>query len=77
MIFDNISLPIFLVSFAVGLFFAYVMGPDMKVIYVYPTPENVNNILFKDKADNCFQFKKVNVECPKNEGMISSIPIQN
>jgi hypothetical protein len=77
MIFDNISLPIFLVSFAIGLFFAYVMGPDMKVIYVYPTPENVDSILFKDKADNCFQFKQVNVECPQDESFLSSIPIQN
>jgi hypothetical protein len=76
MIFDNISLPIFLVSFAIGLFFAYVMGPDMKVIYVYPTPENVDSILFKDKADNCFQFKQVNVECPKDVSFLSSIPIQ-
>jgi len=49
----------------------------MKVIYVYPTPENVDSILFKDKADNCFQFKKVNVDCPEDEGMISSIPMQN
>ena len=77
MIFDNISLPIFLVSFAIGLFFAYVMGPDMKVIYVYPTPENVDSILFKDKADNCFQFKQVNVECPQDESFLTSIPIQN
>jgi hypothetical protein len=77
MIFDNISLPIFLVSFAIGLFFAYVMGPDMKVIYVYPTPENVDSILFKDKADNCFQFKQVNVECPQDESFLSSVPIQN
>ena len=77
MIFDNISLPIFLVSFAIGLFFAYVMGPDMKVIYVYPTPENVDSILFKDKADNCFQFKKVNVECPQDESFLSSVPIQS
>jgi hypothetical protein len=76
MIFDNISLPIFLVSFAIGLFFAYVMGPDMKVIYVYPTPENVDSILFKDKADNCFQFKQVNVECPQDVSFLSSIPIQ-
>jgi len=76
MIFDSISLPIFLISFAIGLFFVYILGPDIKVIHVYPTPENVNSILFKDKADNCFQFKQVNVDCPINESMISSVPIQ-
>jgi hypothetical protein len=76
MILDNISLPIFLISFAIGLFFAYVMGPHMKTIYVYPTPENVNTILFKDKADNCFQFNQVNVECPQDESFLSFVPVQ-
>ena len=77
MIFDSISLPIFLISFAIGLFFVYVLGPDMKVIHVYPSPENVNSILFKDKADNCFQFKQVSMECPSDESLISSVPIQS
>ena len=77
MIFDNISLPIFLISFAIGLFFVYILGPDMKVVYVYPTPENIHSILFKDKADNCFEFKQEEVDCPQDEGMISSIPIQS
>ena len=76
MILDNISLPIFLISFAIGLFFTYVMGPDMKVVHVYPTPENVHRILFKDNADNCFQFKQVIVECPQDKSKISTVPIQ-
>jgi hypothetical protein len=49
----------------------------MKTIYVYPTPENVDKILFKDKADNCFTFQEQVVECPTDETLISSIPIQN
>ena len=76
MILDNISLPIFIVSFAVGLFFVYVLGPDMKVVYIYPSPENVNSVLFKDKADNCFTFKPTNVKCPSDPSKISKIPIQ-
>lgn len=77
MIFDYISLPIFLISFAVGLLFTYLMGPEMKTIYIYPSPENVDKILFKDKADNCFYFEEENVECPKDNNLISKIPIQS
>jgi len=77
MIFDSISLPVFIISFAIGLFFVYILGPDMKVIHVYPTPENVHSILFKDKADNCFEFKQVSMECPSDESLISSVPIQS
>lgn len=76
MILNYISLPIFLVSFAIGLLFIYLMGPEMKTIYIYPSPENVDKILFKDKADNCFNFQEEIVECPKDENLISKIPIQ-
>lgn len=77
MLLHYISLPIFLISFAIGIFFIYVLGPKMKTIYIYPSPENVNKVLFKDKADNCFYFEEEIVECPKDESLISTIPIQS
>jgi len=76
MIFNHISLPVFLLSFAVGIFFVYILGPEMKTIYIYPSPENVEKILFKDKADNCFYFNPKEVKCPTNDSLISKIPIQ-
>jgi len=76
MILNYISLPIFFISFAIGLFFVYVIGPEIKTIYIYPSPENVDKILFKDKADNCFYFEPQTVDCPKDESQISKIPIQ-
>ncbi len=76
MFFNYISLPVFLVSFAIGLFFIYVLGPEMKKIYIYPSPETVDKVLFKDKADNCFYFEEEIVECPKDESLIAKIPIQ-
>jgi hypothetical protein len=59
-----------------GLFFIYILGPDLKTIYIYPTPEVVDNILFRDKSDNCFSFKEVDVNCPSDESKINQIPIQ-
>jgi hypothetical protein len=76
MIFNYVSLPIFLLSFAIGLFFVYILGPEMKTIYIYPSPENVDKILFKDKADNCFHFVEEIVDCPKDIKHISAIPMQ-
>ena len=77
MLLNYISIPVFLISFAIGLFFIYVLGPEMKTIYIYPSPENVDKVLFKDKADNCFYFEEEIVECPKDESLISTIPIQS
>ncbi len=77
MIFNFINLYIFLISFAIGIFFVYIYGPDMKTIYIYPSPENVDKILFKDNADNCFHFDPIEVPCPKVSSLINEIPIQN
>lgn len=76
MILDYISIPVFIISFAVGLFFVYIFGPEMKKIYIYPTPENIDNVLFKDNADNCYKYKAQEVKCPDNPSDIFTPPIQ-
>ena len=76
MILDYISFRVFMVSFAIGLFFVYIYGPEMKTIYIYPSPENIDKVIFKDKADNCFSFQANEVECPKDNSILSKIPLQ-
>ena len=77
MLLDYISIPVFVISFVVGLLFIYILGPQKKTIYVYPSPENVNKLLFKDSADNCFYFDELEVKCPTDLSTISTIPIQS
>lgn len=76
MITKYISIPAFLISLAVGLFFVYIFGPELKTIYIYPSPENVERILFQDKANNCFLLKANKVKCPQKSEMIKNIPVQ-
>lgn len=71
-----ISLPIFLLSFALGLFFIYIIGPERKNIYIYPTPSNYTKYQYKDNAEQCFEFKPVKTECPINPFSIKSVPVQ-
>lgn len=67
-----ISIPIFIVSLCIGIFMVYIMNPNNNIIYVYPTPENVNEIQYKDNTDKCFSFESKIVKCPKNETLIES-----
>jgi hypothetical protein len=76
MLSNYISLPIFLISFALGLFFVYIMGPEMKTIYVYPSPQNYMKTLYRDSANQCFQFNPVETSCPINPLSIKSVPVQ-
>jgi len=71
-----ISIPIFLISLFIGLFFIYIMGPELKTIYIYPTPETFDKLLFRDKSENCFAFNEVELNCPTDESKINQIPIQ-
>ena len=71
-----INFPVFLVSLAIGILFVYLFQPELNVIYVYPTPDNQNKILYKDKTDNCFKFNAIEVECPDDKSKIKNIPIQ-
>jgi len=76
MISKYISLPVFLISLAIGIFTVYVWGVDRKVVYVFPTPENVNAVQYMDHNDTCYTYQIQKVKCPSDESLISTIPLQ-
>jgi hypothetical protein len=76
MFFKFLSFKIFFISLAIGLLFAYLSSPEPTIIYVYPTPDNVGKVEYKDKADNCFQFEAIETKCPSDKSKIKTIPIQ-
>ena len=71
-----ISIKIFITTLAIGLLYVYLFNPDPTIIYVYPTPDNVGQVEYKDKANNCFQFEANEVSCPKDKSRIKTIPVQ-
>ena len=77
MIGKYIDLKTFIISLALGLLFVYLWQPKQKVIYVYPTPDNVEKIQYKDRASNCYKFNSMEVQCPSDSSKIKNIPLQN
>jgi len=61
-----INVPIFLISFAVGVYFVYSTTSSLKDIPVFPTPDNIKKVQYVDKASNCFEFDAMKVACNKD-----------
>ena len=68
-----VSFPVFLISLSIGLLFVYLSPAPMTSIYVYPTPENVDEVEYEDATGGCFRFDAHQVEC---DAAAASIPIQ-
>lgn len=77
MILNYISIPVFLISLAIGLFFIYVLGPEEKKVFLYPNPQNILNTIYKDKADQCFKYSSSEVTCPTDKSLIQDVPMQD
>lgn len=73
---NYISLPLFIGSFLLGLFYIFLIGPEKKEYELYPTPYNVNNIQYKDEVNNCFKYNYHKMECPLNPLSTKTIPVQ-
>jgi len=71
-----INVPLFVISFAVGIFCVYMYSSDMRKIYIYPTPENVDILQYRDKTGTCFKYEQTETSCPSDESKITSIPMQ-
>ena len=71
-----ISVPAFIISLTIGLFLSYITAPNPGVIYVYPNPENIDKIQFKDEGGTCFGFKANEVKCPNDNKLVRRYPMQ-
>ena len=72
--FKYINIPVFMISLAIGLFFVYIYQVEKRVIYVYPRPDNIDLIQYKDATGACFKAKQEKVKCSKSA---VNIPAQN
>lgn len=77
MFFSLISFPAFLISLAIGLLLIYIFNPIPTVIYVYPTPDNIDKLQYKDHANNCYEFSAQEVKCSDDKSLINIIPVQS
>ena len=71
-----INVPVFILAVIIGIVVMYVTMPDTRKIFVYPSPENIDILQYRDKTGSCFTMKQTEITCPKNEKDIAKIPVQ-
>jgi hypothetical protein len=72
-----LNVRIFIISFAIGIFAVYLnSNAEKRKIMVFPTPDNIDEILYKDQAGTCFKFKQTQVNCPINQKDIAKVIAQ-
>lgn len=54
----------FFSAFAFGLLVCYVIQPQPEVVVRFPSPYNAGQVVYRDKADNCFTYESAEVSCP-------------
>jgi hypothetical protein len=65
-----INIPVFITSLALGIFYVYIVNDDKKVIYVYPRPDNIDVIQYKDITGACYRAEQKKINCPQNPTLI-------
>ena len=66
----------FILGLLLGFIGIYVMKPDEKVVFRYPTPDNVKNTTYRDKNGVCYSYQVEKVDCDKSAGTLADYPLE-
>lgn len=75
-VFKYFNLKFLILGILFGVLAVQFSDNEKRIIHVYPTPENIHVIQYKDSADNYFNFENIVVDCPSDNSKINNIPVQ-
>lgn len=55
----------FFIAFLLGMIYVYISAPKPKIVIKYPTPFNVNKLVYKSDNDLCYKYNVEEVKCTK------------
>jgi hypothetical protein len=64
----------FFISLGIGLFVVYIMSPQPKVVFKFPSPYNAGKVTYRD-GDSCFKVEAEQTECPFDQSLIKPQPL--
>lgn len=70
---DYIDVRAFFIAFFIGMMITYVFAPPKKYIIQYPTPDTVDQKVYRDHADVCYKYQVKEVTCPSDKSKITQL----
>ena len=74
--FSKLNPQLFLIAFAVGIFYCYITFPEPKIIIQHPTPTNADKVVYQDENENCYKYDAIEVDCPVDKKLILAHPLR-
>jgi hypothetical protein len=65
----------FALGLIVGIFGIFFVKPTMATIFKYPTPNECDKLIYKDKNGICYKYTTKEVNCDSNESRLKSFPL--
>lgn len=63
MIGKYIKIEYFIISFAIGILYVYLVQPKKEIVYRFPNPNNLDKLVYTDKNDNCYKYEVEEKNC--------------
>ena len=76
MIFKYLNIKYFIISLSIWLLYIYLSEEYKKIVYIYPTPDNVNKYQYVDNTDECFSYDFKEITCPSSNKKVKNIKFQ-
>jgi hypothetical protein len=74
--FDYFEWKPFLLGIAAGGLLLIFFKPAKDIIYKYPHPKTIDQLVYRDMSGSCYKYSTEEVNCDKNESTLKDYPIQ-
>lgn len=61
--FGKLNLFAVIVSFCIGILYVYVSSPAPNVVMKFPSPYNAGEVVYRNKAEECYKYDVEKVDC--------------
>uniref|UniRef100_A0A6C0DGY7 Uncharacterized protein n=1 Tax=viral metagenome TaxID=1070528 RepID=A0A6C0DGY7_9ZZZZ len=73
--FKHFKLIPFIIGLLIGIVGIYFVKQEGHVTMRYPTPQNIESTVYKDKNGVCYKYDAKKVDCDKNQDRLKTYPV--